>query len=73
MSPEDCTGRSADPMDVPRAIAKTAAMPAGSRLLRRGVHPMRNPQEAINRVSAETRLAWLGESGFGPWILAVHD
>ncbi|MGJ8537667.1 MAG: SDR family NAD(P)-dependent oxidoreductase [Parasphingopyxis sp.] len=72
MGTEDGSGRTADPADVPRAIAEIIAMPAGTRPLRRAVHPGPKPQEAINRVSAETQVAWLGESGFGPWIRAVH-
>ncbi|QLC21799.1 SDR family NAD(P)-dependent oxidoreductase [Parasphingopyxis sp. CP4] len=73
MGTEDGSGRSADPLDVPRAIAEIAAMPGGTRPLRRAVHPGRKPQLEINRISAETQVAWLGESGFGPWIRAVHD
>jgi NAD(P)-dependent dehydrogenase (short-subunit alcohol dehydrogenase family) len=73
MGMEDGSGRSADPMDIPRAIAEIAAMPAGTRPLRRGVHPGNKPQEAINRVSAETQVNWLGNSPFGPWVKAVHD
>lgn len=73
MGEEDGSGRSADPMDVPRAIAEIAAMPAGTRPLRRAVHPGSKPQEAINRVSAETQVAWLGNSPFGPWVKVVHD
>lgn len=73
MGTEDGTRRSADPMDVPRAIAEVTAMPAGTRPLRRAVHPGNKPQLEINRISAETQVAWLGESGFGPWIRAVHD
>jgi NAD(P)-dependent dehydrogenase (short-subunit alcohol dehydrogenase family) len=73
MGTEDGSGRSADPADVPRAIAEIVAMPPGTRPLRRAVHPGPKPQEAINRVSAETQVAWLGESGFGPWINAVHS
>ena len=73
MGTEDGSGRSADPSDVPLAIAEIAAMPAGSRPLRRAVHPGAKPQEAINRVSRETQLAWLGNSPFGPWIKAVQD
>ena len=73
MGTEDASGRSADPMDVPRAIADIIALPAGSRPLRRAVHPGTKPQEAINRVSAETQLNWLGNSAFGPWVKAVHD
>jgi len=73
MGTETGGGRSADVLDVPRAIAEIIAMPAGRRPLRRAVHPGAKPQEAINRVSAETQLAWLGNSPFGPWIKAVHD
>jgi hypothetical protein len=50
-----------------------AAMPAGTRPLRRAVHPGPKPQEAINKVAAETQLAWLGNSPYGPWVKAVHD
>lgn len=73
MGTEDGSGRSADPADVPRAIAEIMAMPAGKRPLRRAVHPGNKPQEAINRVSAEVQLAWLGGSRLGPLIKAVHD
>jgi len=73
MGTEDGSGRSADPMDVPRAIAEIMAMPVGKRPLRRAVHPGNKPQEAINRVSAETQLAWLGGSALGPLVKAVHD
>lgn len=73
MGVEDGTGRTADPMDIPRAIGEIAAMPAGTRPLRRAVHPGSKPQEAINKVSAETQVAMLGNSAFGPWIKAVHD
>ncbi|ABF53332.1 SDR family oxidoreductase [Sphingopyxis alaskensis] len=74
MGTEDGSGRSADPADVPRAIAEIMAMPAGKRPLRRAVHPGTRPQEAINRVSAEVQLAWLGGSPtLGPLVKAVHD
>jgi NAD(P)-dependent dehydrogenase (short-subunit alcohol dehydrogenase family) len=73
MGTEDGSGRSADPLDVPKAIAEIAAMPAGTRPLRRAVHPGPKPQEAINKVASETQLAWLGGSPFGSWIKAVHD
>lgn len=73
MGTEDGSGRTADPADVPRAMLDIAMMPAGQRPLRRPVHPGPKPQEAINRVSAETQVAWLGNSPFGPWIKAVHD
>lgn len=73
MGTEDGSGRSADPADVPRAIAEIMAMPAGKRPLRRAVHPGAKPQEAINRVAAEVQLAWLGNSPLGPLVKAVHD
>lgn len=73
MGTEDGSGRSADPADVPRAIAEIMAMPAGKRPLRRAVHPGAKPQEAINRVSAEVQQAWLGGGQIGPLIKAVHD
>jgi NAD(P)-dependent dehydrogenase (short-subunit alcohol dehydrogenase family) len=62
-----------DPLDVPRAIAEVAALPAGRRPLRRPVHPRPKPQEAINRVCAETQLAILSPTPFGPWAKAVLD
>ncbi len=73
MGTEDGSGRTADPNDVPKAMLEIAVMPAGKRPLRRPVHPGPKPQEAINKVSAEVQLAWLGNSPFGPWIRAVHD
>ncbi|MBL0923957.1 MAG: SDR family oxidoreductase [Sphingomonadaceae bacterium] len=73
MGEEDGGGRNADVYDIPRAIAKIVAMAAGTRPLRRAVHPGSKPQEAINKVSAETQVAWLGNSPFGPWVKAVHD
>ena len=62
-----------DPMDVPRAIAEVVALPAGSRPLRRPVHPGNKPQLAINRVSAESQLALLGNGPYGAWAKAVLD
>jgi NAD(P)-dependent dehydrogenase (short-subunit alcohol dehydrogenase family) len=73
MGEEDGTGRTADVYDIPRAIAAIAVKPAGTRPLRRAVHPGQKPQEAINKVSAETQVKWLGETPFGPWIKAVHE
>lgn len=73
MGKEDGSGRTADPNDVPRAIAEIAAMPAGKRPLRRAVHPGYKPQETINKAARETQLAWLGKSPYGPWIEAAQD
>ena len=71
---EDGSGRSADPMDVPRAMAEIMAMPAGTRPLRRPVAAGRVPQVAINRVSRETQLVMLGASPLlGPLARAVHE
>src|SRR5688500_15441973 len=50
---DSALGGTTDPADVPRAIAEIIAMPAGTRPLRRAVHPGPKPYEAINRVSAE--------------------
>ncbi len=66
-------GGTTDPMDVPNAMAQLIAMPPGTRPLRRPVHPGPKPQLAINRVSAETQVGWLGDSAYGPWVKAVHD
>ncbi|MEL7040803.1 MAG: SDR family oxidoreductase [Pseudomonadota bacterium] len=66
-------GGSTDPMDVPRAIAEIIAMPKGTRPLRRAVHPIARPQEAINEVSTATQIAMLGESPLGPWVKDVLE
>lgn len=66
-------GGSSDPMDIPHAIAKTIALPKGSRPLRIALHPVARPQEMINQVSAQTQLAVLGASPFGPSVKAVLD
>ena len=70
---EDGSGRTADPMDVPYAIARTIAMPAGTRPLRLPVSGGTIPQLAINEVTARTQVEWLGGTGYGPLIRAVHD
>lgn len=72
MGEEDGSGRSADPMDVPRAMAKVLAMPPGTRPLRMPVSGGSIPQIEINAVTAKTQVNWLGESGYGPLIRAVH-
>jgi NAD(P)-dependent dehydrogenase (short-subunit alcohol dehydrogenase family) len=73
MGEEDGSGRSADPMDIPRAIAQIIAMPGGTRPLRTAVHPGSKPQIKINEVTAATQVGWLGASGYGPLINAVHN
>ncbi len=73
MGTEDGSGRNADPMDVPDAMRRILALPADIRPVREAVHPGRKPQLAINKVSAETQVGWLGESAYGPWIKAVHN
>ncbi|MCA0977591.1 SDR family oxidoreductase [Qipengyuania flava] len=73
MGEEDGSGRSADPMDVPRAMAKVLGMPPGTRPLRVPVSGGNIPQTAINDVSARTQVDWLGQSGYGPLIKAVHQ
>ena len=73
MGEEDGSGRSADPMDIPRAIAKTMAMVPGTRPLRLPVSGGNIPQVGINEATAKTQVAWLGQSGFGPLIKGVHE
>lgn len=63
-----------DPLMVPQAIAEIAAMPAGTRPLRRAVHSGLKPQLEINRVCRETQLSWLGRiPGMGDLAKAVYD
>lgn len=72
--PRDATWPDApDPIMVPQAIAEIAAMPAGTRPLRRAVHPGDKPQLEINRVSRETQIEYLGAMPFGAWAKAVYD
>lgn len=73
MGKEDGSRRSADPMDIPRAIAEIMVMPAGKRPLRRAVHPSYRPQEGVNASMAEAQLQFLGNSAYGPWVRAVLD
>ncbi|MEO9599491.1 SDR family oxidoreductase [Parasphingorhabdus sp.] len=65
-------GGSTDPMDVPRAIADVIAKAPGKRPLRLPVHPGGKPQLGINEVSAQTQVAMLGASPFGPWVKDVN-
>lgn len=73
MGAEDGSGRSADPMDIPHAMARVLAMAPGTRPVRLPVSGGSIPQVAINEVTAKTQVGWLGESGYGPLIKAVHN
>ncbi|MCA1749160.1 MAG: SDR family oxidoreductase [Parasphingopyxis sp.] len=73
MGTEDGSGRSTDPLDVPRAIAEIIGMEPGTRPLRRAVHPGSIPQRAINEVCRQTQLSWLGDTPYGPWIRAAQS
>ena len=66
-------GGSTDPMDVPNAMAQVISMPAGTRPLRRPVHPGLKPQVALNEMVDTVQTKWLGETPYGPWIKAVHN
>ena len=73
MGTADGSGRSAAPMDIPRAMMRVLGMVPGSRPVRLPVSGGAIPQTAINEVSARTQVGWLGESGYGPLIKAVHN
>lgn len=73
MGTEDGSGRTNDPMDVARAIADLIAMPPGTRPLRLPVSPGAKPQVPINEVTARVQVDWLGNSGVGALIRAVHQ
>jgi NAD(P)-dependent dehydrogenase (short-subunit alcohol dehydrogenase family) len=73
MGKEDGTRRTADPMDVPRAIAEIMMMPVGARPLRKAVHPSYRPQEGVNAAMADAQLKFLGNSAYGPWVRAVLE
>lgn len=73
MGKREAGGGEADPMDIPRAIATAIAKPKGTRPLRIALHPVARPQEAINKVSAQTQLAVLGESALGDAVKNVLD
>ncbi|MEO1135115.1 MAG: SDR family oxidoreductase [Pseudomonadota bacterium] len=66
-------GGSADPMDVPRAIAEIIAMPVGSRPLRRPVHPNSQAMEAANTAMAQIQASVLGGGRYASWHDAVTD
>ena len=71
MGAREAGGGQADPMDIPRAIAKTMAASREQRPLRIAIHPVARPQEAVNKVSKQAQLAVLGESPLGPVVKAV--
>lgn len=73
MGKREAGGGDNDPMDIPRAIAGAIATPQGSRPLRIALHPVARPQEAVNKTSAETQLAVLGNSAMGPVVKSVLD
>lgn len=66
-------GGSTDPMDVPRAIAEIIAMPAGSRPLRRPVHPNSQAMEAANAAMAQIQAQVLGGGRYASWHKAVAE
>ncbi len=73
MGTEDGSGRSADVMDVPRAIAAVIAMPAGTRPLRRPVSQGGVPQTGINEASAAAQRAMLARSPMAAFVEGVLD
>ena len=66
------SGRTADPMDLPNAMARVLGMAPGTRPVRLPVSGGSIPQSAINEVCAKTQVEWLGGSPLGPLIRAVH-
>ncbi|MHA7870755.1 MAG: SDR family oxidoreductase, partial [Hyphococcus sp.] len=62
-----------DPMDVPAAIAEIMALPAGSRPLRRPVHPRPDATVSANAAMAQIQAAVLSGGSYGPWHAAVTD
>ncbi len=72
MGTEDGSGRTADVMDIPRAIADVLGKPAGERPLRLPVSAGAIPQTGINRASAEAQVAMLARSPLGPVVKAVN-
>jgi len=66
-------GGNTDPNDVPRAIAEIMAMPAGTRPLRRPVHPNTQATDAANAAMAQIQAGVLGGGAFKSWHDAVTD
>ena len=74
MATAQMTGQySTNMIDVPNAIAEIMAMPAGTRPLRRPVHP--NPQAAAgaNAAMAQVQAAVLSRGPYASWHAAVTD
>lgn len=67
------SGGSTDPNDVPRAIAEIIAMPAGSRPLRKPVHPNTRATDAANAAMAQIQANILSGSVYKSWHDAVTD
>lgn len=64
---------STDANDVPRAIAEIMAMPAGTRPLRRPVHPNTAATDAANGAMAQIQAQVLGGGAYKSWHDAVTD
>ena len=64
---------STDANDVPRAIAEVMAMPAGTRPLRRPVHPNTAATDAANAAMAQIQAQVLGGGAYRSWHDAVTD
>lgn len=62
-----------DVYDIPRAIADIMAMPAGSRPLRKPVHPNTRLTETVNSALADVQAAALSGGAFADWHAAVTD
>ncbi len=65
--------RATDPMDIPHAISEIMAMPAGTRPLRRPVHPNTQGPDAINGVTAQVQAGALSSGAYASWHKAVTD
>ena len=66
-------GGSTDPNDVPRAIAEIMTMPAGSRPLRKPVHPNTQGTDAANAAMAQIQASVLSGGIYKSWHDAVTD
>ncbi len=62
-----------NPIDVPQAIAEIMAAPAGSRPLRRVVHPNPAAAAGANAALAQVQAGVLGQGAYAPWHAAVAD